>query len=68
MIGEDSVTLNLDLDHPERFRELDSDNLLSWINTLAAQLEDAYRMGLTLPMPTVRQYRGIVLTGAPELQ
>lgn len=63
MIGEDSVTLNLDLDHPERFRALDSDNLLGWINTLATHLEDAYRMGLTLPMPAVRQYRGIVLTG-----
>ena len=57
------MTLNLDLDHLERFRELDSDNLLGWIDSLAAQLEEAYRIGLTLPLPANRQYRGVVLTG-----
>lgn len=57
------MTLNLDLDHPERFRELDSDSLLVWIDGLAAQLEEAYRIGLTLQLPFSRQYRGIVLTG-----
>ncbi|GAP14302.1 bifunctional phosphoglucose/phosphomannose isomerase [Longilinea arvoryzae] len=55
--------IQLDLDHPTLFHEVDGENMLAWIDGLPAQLESAYRAGLSLPLPENRIYRAIILTG-----
>ncbi len=57
------MTIHLDLDHPEFFRDLDSANLLGWVDGLATQLEEAYRAGLNMFLPDHQNLASIVLTG-----
>ncbi len=60
------MSIQLDLDHPALFRAVDRENLLAWIDGLPGQLENAYRAGLTLPLPERRSYRAVVLCGVGE--
>lgn len=57
------MSIQLDLDHPALFREVDSDNMLAWIDALPGQLEDSYRAGLALPLPEKKSFRAVILTG-----
>lgn len=60
---EEAISIQLDLDHPELFRERDVDNLLSRIDGLPGQLTDAYRAGLSMPLALKKPARGVILTG-----
>lgn len=55
-----------DLDHPALFHELDSENLLAWIDGLPGQLEDAYRAGFAARLPRPQTIRAVVLTGVGD--
>ena len=57
------MSMQPDLDHPDQFREVDSGDMLAWIDGLPGQLETAYRTGLVLPLPVQKPIRAIVLTG-----
>lgn len=57
------MSMQPDLDHPDRFREIDSGDMLAWIDGLPGQLETAYRTGLVLPLPAQTPIRAVVLTG-----
>lgn len=57
------MSMQPDLDHPDHFREVDSGDMLAWIDGLPGQLETAYRTGLVLPLPVQKPIRAIVLTG-----
>jgi len=57
------MSMQPDLDHPDHFRELDSADMLAWINGLPDQLETAYRTGLILPLAAQKPIRAVVLTG-----
>lgn len=57
------MDIHMDLDHPEVFRELDSENMLGWIDGLPGQLEEAYRTGLYMPLPDSTNFRAVILTG-----
>lgn len=54
------------LDQPALFHELDSDNLLGWIDGLPRQLEDAYRAGLAARLPDPKPIHAVVLTGVGD--
>ncbi|HWQ05346.1 MAG TPA: SIS domain-containing protein [Longilinea sp.] len=57
------MSMQPELDHPDHFREVDSGNMLAWIDNLPGHLETAYRTGLILPLPFQKPIRAIVLTG-----
>lgn len=57
------MEINLNLDHPESFHAIDTENMLAWINGLPGQLEEAYRDGLYRPLPNTRGFRAVILTG-----
>ena len=55
---------NLDLDDLERLRTVDRDHMLAHIDAQPDQLENAWQLAQTLPLPgTLRQPRLSVLTG-----
>lgn len=60
------MSIQLDLDHPALFREVDRGNLLAWIDGMPAQLESAYRAGLTFSLPEKKPYHAVVLSGVGD--
>lgn len=60
------MDFQLNLDQPALFHELDSQNLLAWIDGLPGQLEDAYRAGLAARMPQIESIHAVVLTGVGD--
>ncbi len=57
------MSIQLDLDHPALFHELDAGNMLAWIDGLPGQLEESYRAGLTLPLLANLDVQAVILTG-----
>lgn len=53
----------MNLDDLERFRQIDADDMLSHIQGLPQQLQDAWHLGLKQPLPVVDQLQSIVIAG-----
>jgi len=51
------------LDQPERFTQLDPQDMLAQIDELPAQLRAAWELGQTLPLPRVNGLRQVVIGG-----
>lgn len=53
----------MDLDDLERFRQLDTLNMLGEIDGLPDQLESAWELGGRMPLPKVKEIRQVVIAG-----
>jgi len=53
----------MDLDHLETIQELDTQHMLQHINDLPDQLEQAWNLGLSLPLPEYSPIQHVVIAG-----
>jgi glucose/mannose-6-phosphate isomerase len=55
----------MDLDDLQGFKQLDKQNMLAEIDRLPDQLQSAWELGFTLPLPdrTAQKYAGVVISG-----
>ena len=53
----------MNLDDLDRFREFDCDDMLSKIDGLPDQLQAAWALGQSLPLPEVGKIRHVVIAG-----
>ncbi len=53
----------MDLDNLEKFRSLDRSNMLGQIESLPAQFEKAWQLGLKQPLPEMKPVKKIVVAG-----
>ena len=51
------------LDQPERFTELDPQDMLGEIDGLPAQLQSAWELSQRLPLPSLKSLRQVVIAG-----
>lgn len=51
------------LDDLELIQELDSENMIQYINNLPDQLADAWKLGLNLPLPEFDDFNHVVIAG-----
>ncbi len=53
----------MNLDDTSRFRQLDTENMLPMIDGLPDQLQTAWELGQSLPLPEVHDVRQVVISG-----
>jgi glucose/mannose-6-phosphate isomerase len=53
----------MNLDDTNGFKQLDPQNMLAEIDALPAQLESAWHLGQTLPLPKMKAIRQIIISG-----
>jgi glucose/mannose-6-phosphate isomerase len=53
----------MNLDEYQNFSSIDVDNMLSHVNGLPNQLEQAWNLGLTLPLPAMDPVKQVVISG-----
>ncbi len=51
------------LDQPEKFAELDPEDMLGYIEALPAQLEEAWQLGAEAALPTRNEFTNVVIAG-----